>query len=94
MGGMMVAGPKVKEETLMSGNDMKGLAGEGTLMGGIVPGPRVMGAMLTGFMKKADVVEKRRKAEACKSASEEISAFLILAEENRVCCSVVAANSI
>ena len=81
MGGMMVAGPKVKEETLMSGNDMKGLAGEGTSMGGmIVPGPRVMGAMLMGLRVmelmsiklKADVGEKRRKGKACKSASKEI----------------------
>ena len=93
MGGMMVAGLRVKEGTLISGSDMKGLAGEGTLMGGmIVSGPMVMGAMLTGFMKKANVVEKRRKAKACRSASEEISAFLILEKENRACCGVVAAN--
>ena len=46
----MVAGPVVKEGRLMSGSDMKGLAGEGTSMGGMItPGPTVKWGMLMGW---------------------------------------------
>ena len=85
----------------MSGNGWKGWVGEGTSMEGIiVPKLMVKGRMLTGWifmelkskLSWADV-DGTKKAKTCRSANDEISAFVMLAQR-RSEPGVPAVNSI
>ena len=76
-------------DILMSGKRLKGWDGEGTSMEGIiVPGPMVMGRMLTGlnFMELksklswADVDETKKTKTWQTCANDGISAFVMLTE--------------
>ena len=87
MGGMIVCVLMAKEGMLSSGIDMKGFVTEGIFMG-IFPRPILMGEMLTGRnvtelkSKLRAAVDETKKANAFRSANVEISAFVILAENN------------